>query len=215
MIFFKNKSIIDMTQESLEKIWIDRKKEIKYNFGLRLYQYAMGKVFDCSKTTLLPSDSKERSVIIESIRGKRRSSSISRQFQRLLIGFYGISINLTPSRCGISSKKANRNNSSTVNDHVIGVTSSADYVIRSYCKDFLEVDRNASWDKVTNQSVISSVDKMANNWLKDHLWLWVQCRITKDEHKGSNLSRGTSDSIEYKKNFLHYKKAGIKVEKYI
>jgi len=49
MIFFKSKSLIDMTQESLGKIWVDKKEEIKYNFGLRLYQYAMGKVFDCSR----------------------------------------------------------------------------------------------------------------------------------------------------------------------
>ena len=215
MIFFKSKSLIDMTQESLGKIWVDKKEEIKYNFGLRLYQYAMGKVFDCSETTLLPNNKKKRNVIIESIRGKRRSSSISRQFQRLLIGFYGISINLTSSRCGISSKKANRNKSNTVNDHVIGVTSSAEYVIKSYCEDFLEVNPNAPWDNISNEKIISSIDQMAKNWLKDHLWLWAQCRITKDEHKGSNLIRGTSDSVEYKKSFLHYKEAGIKVEKYM
>ena len=48
----------------------------------------MGKVFDCSGITLLPNDKEERNIIIKSIRGKRRSSSISKQFQRLLIGFF-------------------------------------------------------------------------------------------------------------------------------
>ena len=50
----------------------------------------MGKVFDCSGITLLPNDKEERNIIIKSIRGKRRSSSISKQFQRLLIGFCGM-----------------------------------------------------------------------------------------------------------------------------
>ena len=65
-----------------------------------------------------------------------------------------------------------------------------------------------------NDRIIASIDNMANNWLKDNLWLWAQCRLTREEHKGSNLKRGTSQSVDYKLQLKHYEDAGIEIVDY-
>ena len=88
-----------LTQNKINKIWFNNSQIIKYNFGLRLYQYAQGKVFDYScfnYSNILPKDPNQRSVIIKQLRSKRRSSTVAVQFQRLLLGYNGIYVNLTP-----------------------------------------------------------------------------------------------------------------------
>ena len=55
-------------------------------------------------------------------------TSRSKQFQRLLLGYYGLPFTLTPFRSGLSSKRANRTQSKTTNDHIIGVTLTGQYV---------------------------------------------------------------------------------------
>ena len=50
----------------------------------------------------------------------------------------------------------------------------------------------------------SIIEKMCDEWLPKHLWLWAQCRITKEEHKSSNLERGTNIKISDKKKLYHY-----------
>ena len=201
-------------KKASDKIWEVEKNVLKYNFGLRLYQFSMGNLFDISETKLLPKELDIRKNIISKIRHNRRSSSVSKQFQRLLIGFYGVPFNFTPKRCGISSKCANNDKTKIVNDHIIGVTSCAEYVIETFCKDFLLLKSIHSWNDVDNDRIIASIDNMANNWLKDNLWLWAQCRLTREEHKGSNLKRGTSQSVDYKLQLKHYEDAGIEIVDY-
>ena len=56
---------------------------------------------------------------------------------------------------------------------------------------------------------------MCNDWLKDNIWLWSVCRITKDEHKQDRLPRGSNEyTINQKMNFAHYRDAKIQVEEY-
>lgn len=55
---------------------------------------------------------------------------------------------------------------------------------------------------------------MCDYWLEDNLWLWAQCRITKNEHKSENLPRGTEFSIKQKANLEHYSLAKIVIEHY-
>ena len=55
---------------------------------------------------------------------------------------------------------------------------------------------------------------MCDEWLPNHLWLWSQCRITKEEHKSDRLKRGTDMSISNKKKLIHYNNAKIIIEKY-
>ena len=213
----KESKLQELTKDSINKIWLNDSQIIKYTFGLRLYQYAQGKVFDYScfkNSSILPVDDNDRSQIIKQLRSKRRSSTVAAQFQRLLLGYNGIYVNLTPSRCNLSSQQANKNKSKCTQDHVIGVTSVAQYVIEIFRKDFLKIEEKEDWSLFDNSKIQNRIGEMCDKWLKDNLWLWSQCRITKDEHKGDNLARGTKFSIEQKANLEHYDLANIVIEHY-
>ena len=213
----KRNKLQELTHDSLDRVWKHNSEIIKYTFGLRLYQYAQGKVFDYScfnNSDILPKEERNRSKIIKQLRSKRVSSSVAMQFQRLLIGYNGIYVNLTPSKCNLSSVKANENKSKCTQDHVIGVTSVAKYVIEVFRKDFLKIKDHDDWSIYDNSKIQKSIGEMCNNWLKDNLWLWSQCRITKDEHKADILPRGTEISIQEKANLKHYDGANIVIECY-
>ena len=197
--------------------WRKNKDYIIYSFGLRLYQYSTGKMFDCSihkTTTILPKNSKKRDKITAKIRKEIRPASRAQQFQRLLIGFYGLFENLTPHRCNLSSKNANIQKYNTVNDHVIGVTSIGKFTTEEFKIKYLKVKNDKNWSEINYTDVTKSIEKMCYEWLPNHLWLWAQCRITKEEHKSSNLERGTNMEIIEKMKLSHYNKARIIVENY-
>lgn len=200
-----------LTDKRLLDYWnVDNNQAtFKYAFGLRLAQYAYGKHFDYT-TEIIPENHDLRTEIIESYRKRTsRGSSREKQFNRLLLGYYGIHKNLTPKICGLSSVEANKKNMPAVNDHVIGVTSCSDYIKDEFKKGFT----SENW--INMKGVSEKIEYMCNDWLPEHLWLWVQCRITREEHKADNLSRGNKYSVEEKRNLLHYKKAGIILERYI
>ena len=213
-----NPHLNTITSDVLSQYWVKNKDYIIYNFALRLYQYAAGKTFDTSihkTSSILPQDLKQRLEITGKIRMVRRTSSRAKQFQRLLIGYYGLFENLTPHKCNLSSKKANLEDSSkTVADHVIGVTSIGEYTIKEFQKKYLKVKPNVAWPEFDDIYIKKSIEKMCYEWLPKHLWLWAQCRITKEEHKSSNLERGTNMKISDKKKLYHYNKAKILVENY-
>ena len=90
--------IQELTQKNLQKIWEGNfprcnytKEEIQYIFELRLFQYAAGRVYDSNFSNLITSSYRKK----------------SKQFQRLLLGVYGIPFKLSPFRSGLSSKRAN------------------------------------------------------------------------------------------------------------
>ena len=206
-----------LTENKINKIWLNNSQIIKYNFGLRLYQYAQGKVFDysCFKySNILPKDHSQRSMIIKQLRSNRRSSTVAVQFQSLLLGYNAIYVNLTPYKCNLSSEQANKNKSKCTQDHVIGVTSVAQYVIKIFREDFLKIEEHKNWNIYDNSKIQNKIGEMCDKWLKDNLWLWSQCRITKDEHKIGNLARGGEFSVQEKANLKHYEEAGIKIEQY-
>jgi hypothetical protein len=117
----KHTPLVQKTEKYLSLIWSEYENEFKYLFGLRLFQYAQGKYYDY--TTMLPVDSKSRSTIVEIYRKRRgaSSSSLSKQFQRLSIGYNSLSYEFTPKRCNLSSVEANLNykNKKTTNDLLI------------------------------------------------------------------------------------------------
>ena len=55
---------------------------------------------------------------------------------------------------------------------------------------------------------------MCKIWLPKHLWLWAMCRVTEDEHKSSNLKRGTTMKVDDKRKLKHYNNANIIIEAY-
>jgi len=208
------KSIIEQrTQHNLDKIWNNEfnlgidKEQMQYWFGLKLYQYAAGHNYD----QFIPSSKRLRITSI--YRGNTvRGSSKEKQFQRLLLGYNGLGIDLTPLRSGLSSKAANDSKSKIVKDHVIGVTLAGQTIaneLDSRVKDYSSLDR-----------VQKHIKRMCKDWLRSHMWLWATCRITQDEHSPKRLKRaskinpGSESMLDFKKNFKHYDEAGIIIEKY-
>ena len=204
--------------------WKKNKDYIVYNFALRLYQYSAGKMFDYSvheNTKILPSNFHQRKEITDKIRAVRRSSSQAKQFQRLLIGNYGMFETLTPSKCKLSSKEANKlkltgnsKQSNFVADHIIGVTSIGELATEELKANYLNIKTDTDWSKVNYVQIQKAIEKMCNKWLPNHLWLWAMCRVTKEEHKSDRLKRGTDIEISDKKKLKHYNNANIIIEKY-
>lgn len=209
--------LVNNTKIILNKIWEKKSKngnkygdEFKYLFGLRLFEYAQGKHYDYT-TKILPKDEESRRKIIESYRKTNISSSLAKRSQRLTIGYNSLTLNLSPKLCDLSSKDANVNFKDTTSDHIIGVTLCAQYV--KYIFQEGKESKVINW-KDPNW-IEGRIDYMCNNWLKDNLWLWTQCRITKDEHKSDRLSRKMGknntilDEIIHRANLEHYEIANI------
>ena len=223
--------MIELTSESLGPnsiYWLKNKKYLKYSFSLRVYQYAAGKMFDKTvhlNTNILPKNIKERFEITDKIRGINRSSSKEKQFQRLLIGNNGLFQHLSPSKCNLSSKAANKLkrsgaiSSNFVDDHIVGVTSIGEFVINEFKNNYLKIGSEQDWLDIDYIHIQKSLDKMSDEWLLNHLWLWATCRLTKEEHKCSkdndkSLKRGTNMSIIDKVKLEHYNDANIIIEGY-
>lgn len=204
----------ELTKESLKRYWEmdDNALHMKHGLGLRLSQYAAGKKFDHT-TKITPEDEKIRTKVVENFRksrGKKRSSR-EQQFNRLLLGYYGIPFNLTPKRCNLSSEAANLfsdQKGKTTNDHVVGVTDASIHIINEFRKDLPD----NPWEDLC--WVSERIKYMCNDWLPENLWLWAQCRVTREEHKADNLKREVKKDIEYKLNLEHYNEANIKIEQY-
>ena len=45
---------------------------------------------------------------------------------------------------------------------------------------------------------------MVDTWLYENVWLWMTIKVTKDEHKSSNIIKN-GHSIEEKMEMKHYK----------
>ena len=212
---------IPFLNNALKEVWYKEKDYIKYVFGLRLFQYASGKIFDYSTfnyTNILSKDNDARTKMIKRYRSSGKSP-LSRQFQSSLLGYNGIPISLTPYKCQLSSKLANENKSfkkvKLVNDHIMGVTTVADHIIKTFKKDFLGLKEKGQWSNLENKFIYECISKMCDEWLKENLWLWSQCRITFNEHKVDKLPRGMDFSFEDKRALKHYKKADIKICEYV
>lgn len=210
-----------LSKTSVDNYWRENKNKIKYTFSLHLFQYAAGKFYDYNNNIHNYDDA--ISYYRKSSGGKK-SSSKSKQFQRLLLG-YNI-INLTPKRSGLSTRKANearKNKKPCVNDHIIGVTTIGEIVKN-------EIDRRLRKElKIKNDNdpyeylyklkkdkwfpfIVKVIDDMANNWLGRNLILWTQCSVTSDEHKISSIRRDEKNLIN-KLNFKHYSE-DIIIEKF-
>lgn len=211
----KETDLVKKTKSKLNEIWDKHQNEFKYLFGLRLFEYAQGKHYDYT-TNILPKDLEERTKIINSFRKTNISSSLAKRSQRLTIGYNSLTLNLSPSLCNLSSKAANEKYKDTTSDHIIGVTLCAQYV--KYVFQEGKDSKDINWIKL--DWLDSQIDFMCNEWLKDNLWLWAQCRITKDEHKPENgllrkqIKDTISDEVLYRADLEHYKKANIKVLTY-
>jgi hypothetical protein len=210
----KNGNIEELTKKNLSQIWQGdfprlrkiSEKQFRYHFGLKLYQYAAGRHYD------LLIDEEERNEITSVYRQvKGEESSKEKQFQRLLLGYNGIPVYLSAYRCGLSSKEANSiedQQKNTTHDHIIGVTLAGRYISEN-------LDKRVKDNYKDMKLVETKINEMTKNWLKDHLWLWATCRITKKEHRYlSSKDIKQYSTMKQKKNLIHYNKAEIEVEVY-
>lgn len=228
----KETPLVKLTQEKLNSIWNSKNKkngikygdEFKYSIGLRLSQYAQGKRYDYLNTKKLFKDDVSRAKIIEAYRKRKgsSSSSLSKQFLRLSIGYRGLTLDLSPFKCGLSSEKANKNyKNKTVGDHVIGATLCSQYVIDVFLGGMKSNEE--TWTNLEDWLDIR-IDFMCNKWLKDNLWLWAQCRITEKEHIpeiGEGVRRAFDEfegdvkkEVLFKAKLSHYEEADIKYTTY-
>ena len=79
-------------------------------------------------------------------------------------------------------------------DHLFGTTEVGLQVFLAY--------KNSGWD----------INYMINEWLPQHLYLWLQVRILKSEHQGSGSIKRGKHTIEEKIALVHYDEANIKVK---
>ncbi len=233
----KETPLVKKTKIVLDEIWDTRNKkngnkygdEFKYLFGLRLFQYAQGKRYDYI-TPVLPNDQNERTNILNAYRKRNISSkprqfqsSLAKQFDRLSLGYNALTYDFTPMRCNLSSEEANKNPNNTAKDHIIGATLCAQYVKYIFQegkegKDMIWANKDSHGANFDDW-LAGRIDYMCNVWLKDHLWLWAQCRLTKKEHnQSSGVQRICGDDplreILYKANLEHYKKAEVVLSNY-
>ena len=210
-----------LSKTSVENYWNENKNKIKYTFSIHLFQYAAGKFYDYNNNIHSYDDAIS---YYRKSSGGRRSSSKSKQFQRLLLG-YNI-INLTPKRSGLSTRKANearKNKKKCVNDHIIGVTKIGEIVKNEFdgrlLKELKIKNDNDPYEYLYMLKkdkwfpfIVKVIDDMANNWLGKNLILWAQCSVTSEQHAPSSIRRDEKDLFK-KLNFEHYSE-DIIIEKY-
>ena len=120
-----------------------------------------------------------------------KSKFIGRRYKDM-IGAHGIG--KTKINIGLISEDTIRNKNITL-DHVIGYKTCSKKVIN----DFKKYNFDISY--------------MKDDWLKNHLHLWLVIKVTKEEHKTENIIRGDEIS-DYEQNFLKDYQMKLKLNHY-
>ena len=103
---------------------------------------------------------------------------------RLGLGYYGIG-RQSGIKSGIITEEAK--NKPNTDDHVFGVVEIGNFIHQEFTKNNL------------------NLEYMVEEWLYNHLWLWMTIKVSKEEHKKDNIIRN-EHSLEEKKLLKHYKK---------
>ena len=250
LIKIEETKLYKKTSEKLKIFWnkvpanksVTNGEVLQYQFCLNLVQYAVGKYYDWKR---VPKFHKQEAM--DAYRKTNRTSSRAFQFQRLLFGYR---VGLSPFKTGLSSKDGNKSDEETADDHIIGSSIIGYYVVKTFNNRLrielgLKKQKNKTsqrifktlaekkYDKNWFEIIFTCAEDLSKNWLKDNLCLWSQCRLSRDEHKSTNLPRGwlmdineikksTNDLNEEEKleiiwkklNFTHYDNAKIKVVGY-
>jgi len=121
---------------------------------------------------------------------------MSRRYQSM-IGAHGIG--KTRLDIGLISQNAwkikysdNKNKTPRVFDHLIGYKSISKEVV----KNIIHFKFNDEY--------------LCNNWLENHIYLWMGVKVTKEEHKAENIQRGDKagegiTDVKSKLMFKHYR----------
>jgi hypothetical protein len=113
-------------------------------------------------------------------------NTLKQRIHRLELGYHGIGKpNGIPSKI-MSKDSFSLSSNKCVNDHVLGATEIGSYIH----KTLKESNYNVDW--------------MVSEWLFDNLYLWGTVKVTKSEHKSTNILRNQNHTIDQKSNFEHY-----------
>lgn len=117
---------------------------------------------------------------------------------RLTLGYNLLTPTLTQAKIGLYSDKALKLRLSdpkwddyVTDDHVFGTTEVGLQTFLNY--------KNSGWD----------MKYMLNEWLPQHLYLWLQIRILKSEHQGDGSVKRGKHTLEEKTSLVHYDEANI------
>ena len=212
MIKIEKTELYKKTEKSLSIYWDKKKADLQYEFCIGLIQYASGKYYDYKRARVAHT-----TKALEAYRKTNKTSSKAFQFQRLLFGYR---IDLTPTKTNLSSVEANKKEKPVVKDHIIGTSLIGFYVVyefKNILRKTLNLDNSKkpfeelakeNYDGNWFEKISQVAEEFSKDWLKHHLCLWSQCRITTDEHSKENLVRGWGEdgSGKQKLNQLTEKK---------
>jgi hypothetical protein len=104
---------------------------------------------------------------------------------RLVLGYFGVG-KQSGLTSGMVSEDASTKGVKTTGDHLLGTTQIGSFI-------------HSEFEKYNYD-----IDYMVNEWLYEHLWLWMTIKVTTEEHKSDNIVRN-EHSIDDKLLLKHYK----------
>ena len=135
-------------------------------------------------------------LILETYLVHGASEKMMKSFMcRLALGYYGIQCQGGITSGIISSDAIDLPSSQTTADHIFGAVE-----IGKTVKDAFEASGR-------------NINYMVEEWLYDNLYLWMTIRVTKEEHKSSNIIKN-GHTIEQKRKMMHYKKVSTLIAKH-
>lgn len=182
-------SLPSLVNPKLKEIYNKEKRTIDYRFGRAVNGWVSNLEYDKTQDI----DLVENYTLLN----KNQTCGL-RQLGRLTFGYNGLGYKISPAKVGLSSEESLLLKSDEcTSDHIIGVTLTG-WEIHMFIKTL--------FDNGMNKDTI--VNTMINDWLLDNLHLWVQAKITKQEHKEDNLARD-KHSLQEKIDLVHYDEANI------
>ena len=128
---------------------------------------------------------------------KPNTTSKYKSSLRLSLGYGGLTPTLTHKMIGLYSERAldlklnKKMGKKCVDDHLFGVTEVGNAMFMEY--------KNSGWD----------LNYVLNEWLPQHLYLWLQVKILKTEHQGDGSVKRGKHTLEEKISLVHYDEANI------
>ena len=128
---------------------------------------------------------------------KPNTTSKYKSSLRLSLGYGGLTPTLTHKMIGLYSERAldlklnKKMGKKCVDDHLFGVTEVGNAMFMKY--------KNSGWD----------LNYVLNEWLPQHLYLWLQVKILKTEHQGDGSVKRGKHTLQEKISLVHYDEANI------
>ena len=179
---------------SLKTIYKKEQRKLDYRFGRAVNGWISNLEYDMTQ---------DKDLVDDYTKLNKNDTCGLRQLGRLVFGNNGLGFKISPAKTGLSSRASLQvKGSECTSDHIVGVTL-AGWEIHTKIKEL--------FDKGEPKETI--VNMMVKNWLSDNLHLWVEAKITKEEHKKENLARD-EHTLQEKLDLIHYDQGNIQLLQY-